>query len=84
MNVIKTVMWRGLQIGTGFLIGGSAVSSNFGRHVDQDLISPWRDYHATLTDYGHFRTEEDALDFLSNFREGSGRFGSYCFGGFKD
>lgn len=84
MIKIRTIFWKGAQVTAAFLIGGSAVSNNFARHVDQDIISPWRDYHATLTDYGHFRTEEDALDFLNNVSEGNGRFASYCLGGFKD
>jgi hypothetical protein len=61
-----------------FLITGCTFSSDFQSEVDRNLISPWRNYHYTLSDFWHFRTQEDMQNYGWSIIRGYRNFGLYC------
>lgn len=61
-----------------FLVTGCAVSSDFQSEVDRNLVAPWRNYHYTLSDFWHFRTQEDMQNYGANIIRGYRNFGLYC------
>ena len=81
-KILCRTAYYGIQ-GTGaVLLTGCTVSNTFRQQVDSHLISPWRNYHYTLSDKTHFCMPEDLCQFKTELSSGMCKFISYTTSGF--
>ena len=77
MGLMCKVVSKTLQGTAAFLIAGCAVSDDFKGEVDRNLVAPLRNYSYTLSDFWHFRTQEDLQLYGGQILRGYKNFGHY-------
>ena len=82
-KILKRCCSIAVQTTLGGLILGCTLSKDFSGEADRNLIAPWRNYHMTLVDHHHFRTEDDMIKFFVTVGAGWRNFFNYTLSGFS-